>query len=345
VHLARALAAATVALLVACGTDTVHPPAVRGITYVRHFAGGRSEVWLLKDSGTRRRLAVGGILSLLSPDGRRVAFVDVRYDLYVVSTRGGNPRLLARSTWPTQWSPDSSFLLAKRIDEAPTTAIVTVDLHGDVTRVRRGYIGGFTLSPDGDEVCFDAVTARRDLGALSDLYVIDADGRNLRRLTHDASSASPVWSEHGIAFAKLVRPSRTRPLPNNAWGADEIWRIAPNGRGARRIARPPRNVLGQGIVGFAPEAWSRDGRRIVAALANEFGGPPFVIDVATGKIRRLGDYSYHAAVDGISQDGRSVLVEDRSVELNRWWRVDVIPYSGGRARLIARYAGGASWNR
>ena len=61
-------------------------------------------------------------------------------------------------------------------------------------------------------------------------------------------------------------------------------------------------------------------------------------------MRRIGDYSYHAQVDGLSRDGRNVLVGDGSVELDRHWRVDVIPNTGGRPRLVARYAGSASWN-
>ena len=59
------------------------------------------------------------------------------------------------------------------------------------------------------------------------------------------------------------------------------------------------------------------------------------IEVATGSVRRIGDYSHHAQVDGLSRDGRNVLVGDCSVELNRHWRVDVTPYAGGRARPVA----------
>jgi hypothetical protein len=89
-----------------------------------------------------------------------------------------------------------------------------------------------------------------------------------------------------------------------------------------------------GRVSDASAAMARqpdDLRRTVADW-----GP--IEEVETGSVRRIGDYSYRAQVDGLSRDGRNVLVGDRSVELDRHWRVDVIPYTWSSAarRAIRR---------
>jgi hypothetical protein len=164
----------------------------------------------------------------------------------------------------------------------------------------------------------------------------------MRRLTYDGASDFPVWGTDGIAFNRQVRRGR---FPHNAWGADEIWRIDPDGGGGRRIARPPARSLGSGITGLAPVAWSRDGRRIVAALLNEFGGPPYAVNTRTGAVRRIGSYGYAAWPFGLSRDGRRVLVEDRKYErLDRSQRVEIVPYAGGAPVVVARFAGSPTWN-
>jgi hypothetical protein len=91
--------------------------------------------------------------------------------------------------------------------------------------------------------------------------------------------------------------------------------------------------------------WSRNGQVLLAELANEFGGVPFAVDPDSGSVRRIGDYSYHASADGISRDGRFVLVSDRSIEVTEHTRIEVVPYPERTARVIERRAGEASWNR
>jgi hypothetical protein len=164
----------------------------------------------------------------------------------------------------------------------------------------------------------------------------------MRRLTYGGVSDFPVWGTHGIAFSRQVRRGT---FPNHAWGADEIWRIDPDGGGSRRIARPPARILGSGITGLAPTAWSRDGHRIVAALLNEFGGPPYAVNARTGAVRRIGSYGYAAWPYGLSRDGRNVLVEDRKYErLDRSQRVEIVPYAGAPPIVVARFAGSPTWN-
>jgi Tol biopolymer transport system component len=316
--------------------------AARWIAYTKYRAS-RDEVWISRIDGSGKRRLATGLASAISPDGRWVAFGGncepelTHYcpDLYVVGTSGGKPRLLARraaAEGAVVWSPDSARLAALRSVSDERRALITVAVaSGDAVVLARGDATGFagwSFSPSGNEIAYS-------LGA--DLYVADADGGSARRLTRDGTSGFPVWGRDGIAFARFV--------PYRGWGRHEIWRIDADGTGRRTITGPvPRGLLGQGIEGLIPVAWSADGTRLLAALLNEFGGVPYSVNPSTGAIRRVGDYSFHAWPDGLSRDGRFVLVEDGGVELDDFQRIEVVRYGGGRIRVLARRAGAASWN-
>jgi TolB protein len=93
-------------------------------------------------------------------------------------------------------------------------------------------------SPDGRKLVF--VRAH-------DLYVMDADGSHVRRLTRDRRSASPAWSPDGKTIA-FVRGTGIN-----------VFRLG--GGPARRITNP-------GGQDRSP-AWSPDGRTIVFARFSE----------------------------------------------------------------------------
>lgn len=119
----------------------------------------------------------------------------------------------------------------------------------------------------------------------------------------------------------------------------------PDGGGKRRLARPPARILGSGITGLAPVAWSHDGGRIVAGPTNEWGGPPYAVDVRTGAVRRIGSYGHAAWPIGLSRDGRRVLVEERNPHgLDREQRVEIVPYAGGKPVMVERFAASPTWN-
>lgn len=119
----------------------------------------------------------------------------------------------------------------------------------------------------------------------------------------------------------------------------------PDGSERRPITgRLPERILGQGITGLVPVAWSDDGRRLLAGLVNEFGAVPFAVDPKRRTIRKIGNYGYADWPDGLSRDGRSVLVSVGNIASYDATRVEIVPYTGGRGRVIARRAGEASWN-
>lgn len=121
--------------------------------------------------------------------------------------------------------------------------------------------------------------------------------------------------------------------------------MRPDGSDRRLLTKTPRSLLGSGITGLVPVAYSADGRALLAALTNEMGGVPFAVDPRSGSVRRIGDLDYGAWPDGLSRDGRSALVSSSDVSLTERTRIEVVPYAGGSGRVFARRAGDPSWNR
>jgi hypothetical protein len=105
-----------------------------------------------------------------------------------------------------------------------------------------------------------------------------------------------------------------------------------DGAKRRSLSAPlPARILGQGISGLEPVAWSNGA--LLAGLVNEFGSPPYAVDPRTKRLREIGRFGFRGIADGLSQDGRRVLVETGNVELDRTQHIEVVPF-----------AGEASWN-
>lgn len=124
-----------------------------------------------------------------SPDGRRIAFQ---------STRSGSFEL---------WLCDSD-------GQRPV----------QLTRFGGPHVGCPRWSPDGRQLAFDSAHS----GSHRDIYVINADGSGLRRLTTESSNDSrPSWSRDGkwIYFA------------SNRSGAWQVWRAPSAGGEAVQVTR------------------------------------------------------------------------------------------------------------
>lgn len=119
-----------------------------------------------------------------SPDGSRIAFTD-GFSVYVVNADGSQQRLLAAGKNPT-WSPDGSRLAYVTLN---TVRVIDADGSGD-----RLLAGGFrelweiSWSPDGSQLA--AINDAGGAGSTfqEELYVLNADGSNVRRLNVDTDT-------------------------------------------------------------------------------------------------------------------------------------------------------------
>ena len=184
----------------------------------------------------------------------------------------------------------------------------TLDASADGTRIAYGYVsssnplqssiavaapdgsaahdlgqgGDPAWSPDGTRLAFD----RRGVGS-TQIYVMDADGRNVTQLTQGADSGGPAWSPDGTKIAYVVD------------GGISVMRS--DGSDAHSL----------GLAGSSPD-WSPDGSRLVfetsagISIANADGSDVRLVLAGGGTTPRW------------SPDGRWIVFGGGS----QWWDVE-----------------------
>ncbi|MFQ5746776.1 MAG: peptidase S9 [Gemmatimonadota bacterium] len=171
------------------------------------------------------------------------------------------------------WSPDNrSLALAAVTKGQPALAILNVRSGRIIKEVRLPDLGEIftpTWSPDGKRVAFSAI-----VDGFMDLYVLDLETEELRRLTNDAyADLQPAWSPDGASIA-FVTDRFSTDLEALDYGNYRLATIDP---GTREIQALP--VFGRGK--HIDPQWSADGQSLyfltdVSGITNiyryEFGG-------------------------------------------------------------------------
>lgn len=180
----------------------------------------------------------GGLVNVyvapaLSPDGRQIAFIslgsllraEVFLDLYIADANTGERKArLTKSTLNPEYeelrygysqgafSPDGRYF-AFTAQRKGKDVLYIHDVRRNRThrRLETPLVAmiGPTWSPDGRRLVFSGLA-----NGVTDLYMIDADGQNLRQLTDDAfGDLQPSWSPDGrfIAFASERGPQSDLP--------------------------------------------------------------------------------------------------------------------------------------
>lgn len=193
-----------------------------------------------------------------------------------------------------------------------------------VRRLTRGQDDDLaTWSPDGRRIAFVRQTISTGK-ARADIFVVNVDGRGLRRLIPDAEFVA--WSPDGrLAFTRVEAGVFGTYVANAAGGAERrilttsdfgglAW--APDGRRIAYVVGESldlwvMNADGSGTQKIAANAvapaWSPDGRRIAVARFLGGGvGETWVIAVRGGVARRVTRNAEHPSW---SPDGKKLVVD------------------------------------
>jgi len=173
------------------------------------------EVWVMDANGSdERRLTEGGgnEYPSWSPDGAQIAFHSFRdggaAEIYLMDADGGNERRLTRNpaddSFPA-WSPDGERILFASTRFGSSDLFVMRPDGSEVTRLTDDPANEAfpAWSPDGTEIAFasDRDVTPRERRSLPpetpppfQLYVIDANGGNVRRVSRGGGSDFlPAW--------------------------------------------------------------------------------------------------------------------------------------------------------
>ncbi len=161
---------------------------------------GNSEIYVLETSGriikrlTHRRSIETA--PAWSPDGNQIAFASDRTgqpQIYIMDDDGVNERRLTfRGGYNDSpiWSPDGDIISFVTRTRDGRFNIAAVDVKGTEYRMLTniGSNENPEYAPDGKHLIFSSTR----LGG-TDLYTMDATGRNQRRLTRTRNVSNPVW--------------------------------------------------------------------------------------------------------------------------------------------------------
>ena len=226
-------------------------------------------------------------------------FVPRRLMVADMAARGTTPATLVTTVanpaaWRVSSAPDGHRLALSDVEDG-VRVIVVVDVDtGARTRIGPADLDGWepAWSPDGRQIAF--VHGHEDL-AQRGLYVMDADGSNLRRLTTIASRGAgflePVWSPAAYRLAFAAEAGDHDPFQK------DIWVVGLDGSPEVNVSKDPADE--------DVPSWSPDGGRLAYLRSVSPGSlrfHPMVSAVAGGTATELlevvGDWATPWSPDG-----------------------------------------------
>jgi Tol biopolymer transport system component len=233
-------------------------------------------------------------------------------------------------------SPDGSQIIFIRSFGIGADMLYVMNADGSNQELLADFaeIGSFSdlaWSPDGSQIGFRA-RAESDEDVDNwwlDIYVMDADGANLRRLTNQremgfGASSGPAWSPDGsrIIFSTEIRGS------GFLMGEGGIYVMNADGSNLRRLVDPlvmgeewgEMTVVGDTSRRFGSPSWSPDGSRIIfnkiigeqGSRAEGGGGSEtqiFTVDANGDNLKQLTDDVMSKKHPTWSPDGEWIVFE------------------------------------
>jgi Tol biopolymer transport system component len=215
----------------------VSPDGTR-IAFTRRLADDNLELFLMNIDGSGQiNLTNHPALDFYptwSPDGTRIAFTSERSggrEIFVMGSDGSNPVQLTSSSdisETPEWSPDGAQIAFTRRTYDGRMAVSVMPAGGgfvtDLTAL--GQSERPAWSPDGKQIAFTRWGA-----AGSRIFLMNADGTNVRGISGSSIDSYPAWSRSGaqLIFERNADDGNDR----------DIWLMNLDGGGAVRRTRIP----------------------------------------------------------------------------------------------------------
>ena len=299
-----------------------------------------------------------------APDGARLAFVRDN-QIFLLAPDGGEARQLTHHGTPVglpSWAPDGNavYFLAP---DAPTTeererararddvylydetyrhrhvwkVVVSTGAEIQITQGEASELG-YRLSPDGKRLAIHRSTTSLVGDAYrSEVWLMDADGRNPRALTHNNFEETGAEVSPDGAHLLFLAEATDRLEPYANWN---LFTMPVDGSGGPRAAAPGFKYA------IDAAAWAPDGKSIYAVANMGVHEEVFQIDVAARSAKQLTDGRHYipATAGGWSLVPRAGVMVMQFDEPTRYGDVWTMPLSstsstpvGAPTRITAVY--------
>ena len=177
------------------------------------------------------------------PDGRQIMFVSGPTNhgqIFVINVDGSRQNLLGdwigEASGDLDWSPDGTQMLFVSRRDDNREQIYLLDLSSRSVHRLTGMAGGFessnpSWSPSGSHIVF---TSNR--GGRWDIYRMDADGSNVRRVTHSETGQIGSWAAAQSPDGTKIVFSSDRTGNHKEWQKNaEIFIIDADGSNLKQL--------------------------------------------------------------------------------------------------------------
>ena len=250
--------------------------------------------------------------------------------------------------------PATMFYVKRTPDAFPSLVRMNVDGSAPATIATR-YLGS-TTAPGRDEIFFDQMEVRRNVGLYGDLYAWSRTTGRVRQMTSEARVHDPDLSPDGAALVctqdhlgardlVLVRLKSftTSERVGGATGADVVSGSGRTQRATRTNTATIDVLVAEADTQFNAPRWSADGRQI-AVERHRLGSDPeiVVVDVATRSVHVVAHVAKTRFVMPVWRpDGRAIVAAVAADD--HVFNLFEVPLDGSPMRQLTHTSGGATW--